>query len=115
MWNLWNVECGIQYTYCDYFLEHTNLKDDLIAYRCLCCSKNYQHKFHETLKEKCSNTYKFSNRNNNNFILLLQKGIYPYENMNGWKKFNEISLPEKEDCYSHLHVVDITDADYECL
>ena len=32
--------------------------------------------------------------------------------MNDWKKINEISLPEKEDFYSHLNVVDITDADY---
>ena len=25
------------------------------------------------------NTYRFSNHNNNKFILLLQKGVYPYE------------------------------------
>ena len=28
------------------------------------------------------------------------------------KKFNEVSLPEKEDFYSHLDMGDITDADY---
>ena len=28
------------------------------------------------------------------------------------KIFNETSLPEKEDCYSHLNMEDITDADY---
>ena len=28
------------------------------------------------------------------------------------KKFNEISLPEQEDFYSHLNMKDITDADY---
>ena len=27
-------------------------------------------------------------------------------------KFNETSLPEKEDFYSHLNMEDITDADY---
>ena len=32
--------------------------------------------------------------------------------MNDWKKFNETSLPEKEDFYSHLNIEDITDADY---
>ena len=31
---------------------HTNLKDDLIEYKCLCCNKNYQHKFDEKLKER---------------------------------------------------------------
>ena len=29
-----------------------------------------------------------------------------------WEKFNETSLPEKEDFYSHLNMEDITDADY---
>ena len=45
-------------------------------------------------------------------ILLLQKGVYPYEYMDDWEKFNETSLPEKEDFYSHLNMEDITDADY---
>ena len=33
--------------------------------------------------------------------------------MDDWAKFNERSLPEKEDFYSHLNIEDITDADYE--
>ena len=32
--------------------------------------------------------------------------------MDNWEKFNETSLPEKEDFYSHLNMEDITDADY---
>ena len=28
--------CGIKYKYCNYFFEYTNLKDDLIEYKCLC-------------------------------------------------------------------------------
>ena len=43
----------------------------------------------------------------------MQKSVYPYEYMNDLEKFNETSLPEKEDCYSHLYMEDITDADYE--
>ena len=31
---------------------------------------------------------------------MLQKGIYPYEYIDDWKKFNEASLSEKEDFYS---------------
>ena len=34
----------------------------------------------------------------------------PYKYMD-WQKFNEISLPEKEEFYSHLNMEDITDAD----
>ena len=32
--------------------------------------------------------------------------------MDDWEKFNETSLPEKEDFYSHLNMEDITDANY---
>ena len=32
--------------------------------------------------------------------------------MDGWEKFNETSLPEKEYFYSHLNIEYITDADY---
>ena len=71
--------------------------------------KNCQHKFDEKLKERFFNTYNFPNHNNNKFILLSQKGVYPYEYMNDWEKFNETSLLEKGDFYSHLNMEDITD------
>ena len=35
------------------------------------------------LKKKFFNTYTFSKNDNNKFILLLQKGVYPYEHMDG--------------------------------
>ena len=43
---------------------------------------------------------------------MLQKGGYPYEYMEDWEKFNERSLPKKEDFCSHLNMEDITDVDY---
>ena len=43
---------------------------------------------------------------------MLQKGVYPYEYMDDWKKFNETLLPEKDNFYSHLNMEDITDTDY---
>ena len=52
-------------------------------------------KFNEKLKERFSNTPEFSNHDNNKIVSLLQKGVYPYEYMDSWEKFNEISLPEK--------------------
>ena len=73
--------CGIKYNYCNCFLEYTNFKDDLLEYKCLCCNKNYQQKFDEKLKEQFFNTYKFSIHDINKFILLLRKGVYPYEYM----------------------------------
>ena len=87
--------CGIEYKYCDCFFEYPNFKNDLIERKCLCCNKNYQNKFDEKLKERYFNTYKSSNHDNNKFILLLQKSVYPNEYMDDWEKFSETSLPEK--------------------
>ena len=43
---------------------------------------------------------------------MLQKGVYSYEYINDWEKFNGTLLPEKEDFYSHVNMEDIADADY---
>ena len=32
--------------------------------------------------------------------------------MNDWEKFNETTLPEKEEFYSNLNMEEFTDADY---
>ena len=39
-------------------------------------------------------------------------GVYLYEYISDWEKFNETSLPEKDYFYSHLNMSNITDADY---
>ena len=41
---------------------------------------------------------------------MLREGLYPYEYMDDWEKFNETLLPKTEDFYSHLNMEDITDA-----
>ena len=48
----------------------------------------------------------------NKFILLLRKGVYPYEYMDSWQRFDKISLPNKEAFYSNLYMENITDVDY---
>ena len=67
----------------------------MIEYECLFCNKNYQQNLDEILKKRFFNSCKFSNYDNNKFILLLWKGVYPYEYMDNWEKFNETSLAEK--------------------
>ena len=52
-----------------------------------------------------------NNNDINKFILLLRKGVYPYEYMDDWEKFNETKLPEKEEFYSNLNLEDIRGAD----
>ena len=41
------------------------------------------------LKEQFFNICKSSNNDNNKFILLSPKGVYSYEYMDNWEKFNE--------------------------
>ena len=75
----------IRNEYCDCFLEYTNLKDDLIEYKYSFCKKNHLRKFDENLRKRLFNTYKYSNHDINKFILLLQKGVYPCENLDVWE------------------------------
>ena len=44
--------------------------------------------------------------------MLLRKGVYSYEYIDEWEKFNEKSFLEKEDFYSNLNIEDITNGDY---
>ena len=48
--------CGIKYKDCECFLEYTNVQNKLIEYKCLCCNKNYQKIFDESLKKNFADT-----------------------------------------------------------
>ena len=43
---------------------------------------------------------------------MLRKGVYPYEYMDNWERFNETLLPNKESLYSNLNMENIEDMDY---
>ena len=62
--------------------------------------------------KKFKNTYSFCNNDLNKFILLLRKGVYPYEYMDSWERFNEKSLPSEKEFYSNLNMEDIDEIDY---
>ena len=47
------------------------------------------------------------------FRLMIRKGVYPYQYMDGWKKFEETSLPPKDAFYSRLNMKGISDQDHE--
>ena len=64
------------------------------------------------LIKKLPNVYQFCNEDINKFVLLLRKGVYPYEYMDSWKRFDEASLPNKKAFYSKLYLEDITHKDY---
>ena len=64
------------------------------------------------LKKNLKHTSKFW-KCDEKFRLMIRKGVYPYEYIAGWKKFEEISLPQKDAFYSRLNTKGISDQDYE--
>ena len=64
------------------------------------------------LIKKFPNMHRFCNGDNNKFVLLLRKGVYPYEYMDSWERFNQIALPDKKGLYSELYMKKVTDEDY---
>ena len=86
--------------------------DETLIFRCLNCNKNYKKEINKKLVERFSNTYEFCDKDLNKFILLLRKGVYPYEYIDGWDKFNEKSIPTKESFYSNLTLENIAEIDY---
>ena len=91
--------------------EFIGLKDNRLNYRCKKCN-GISNKSINDLIEKFPNTYQFCNGHHNKFVLLLRKGVYSYEYMDSWERFNETSLPPKKDFYSELILEDISDKDY---
>ena len=97
---------------CKSYLDYMTTKDEKLIFRCFSCEKNYEKDFNKDLMQRFANIYEFCNGDLNKFILLLRKGVYPYEYMDSWQRFNEKSLPDKEAFYSNLNMEVITDVDY---
>ena len=95
--------CKITHTDEDY-ATHGKCKDCYSGY-----SKHQQNKnfiFDNFLNLRVSHS-------DEQFGLLLRKGVYPYEYMTSWDKFKEIKLLPKEAFYSNLYISDISKYDYE--
>ena len=85
---------------CNSYLDYMITRDEKLVFRCYSCKKNYKKDFNKELIKRFANIYEFSNGDLNKFILLLRKGVYPYEYMDNWERFDETSLPDKESFYS---------------
>ena len=97
---------------CKSDISYMKAIDETLIFRCFNCKKNYKKEINKELIEIFSSTYEFCDKNLNKFIMLLRKGVYPYEYMDGWSKFNEKSIPCKESFYSSLTLENITEVDY---
>ena len=55
----------------------------------------------------------FEEYNDKQCELLIRKGIYPYEYMDSWNRFNETRLPSNNKFYSNLYMSGVGDGEYE--
>ena len=93
-----------------------NMSANFNSIKCKSCTENNRceecKKLIERLTKKFPSVYQFCNGDLNKFILLLPKGVYPYEYMDSWENFDETILPTKEVFYSNLNLENISDEDY---
>ena len=83
-----------------------------LLFKCIDCEKEYGKEFNNELIERFANTYKFCDNDLDKFIILLRKGVYPYEYIDEWDKLNEKVLPGKDLFYSNLTLENISETDY---
>ena len=74
--------------------------------------KKIDKKLKRALTTKFKYIYRFCNGDISKFMLLLRKGIYPYEYMDDWNRFDEEKLPDKDYFYSSLNMQEISEIDY---
>ena len=87
---------------CKSDLSYMEVMDDTLIFRCFNCKKNYEKEINKELIKRFASTYTFCNNDLNKFVMLLRKGVYPYET----------SIPSKESFYSNLTMENISETDY---
>ena len=97
---------------CKSCLNYIKTKNEKLIFKCFNCELYNKKKFNKELIKRFASTYEFCNKDLNKLILLLRKGVYPYEYMDNWERFDETSLPNKESFYSNLNMENIDDIDY---
>ena len=98
---------------CGYNLEYiSRKKSGKLSFKCFNFKRKFFEEFDEDLIKKFKITYRFCNGDIDKFMLLLRKGVYPYEYMDDWDRINEEKLTNKSDFYSSLNMEDISEIDY---
>ena len=97
---------------CKSNLCFVRVMNETLLFKCIDCEKEYEKEINKELIERFANTYTFCNNDINKFIMLLRKGVFPYEYMDGWNKINEKLIPSKELFYSNLTLENISEVDY---
>ena len=79
---------------------------------CKSCHKKNKYAL-ESLTQQFKSAWELSNHNVDKFLLLLRKGVYPYEYMRDHEKFKEIHLPSSVCFDSNLLLSKISQEDYD--
>ena len=74
--------------------------------------KYYKKDFNKDLIKRFTSIHNFCGEEINKFIFLLRKGVYSYEYIDSWKRFDQTLSLDKKEFYSSLNIEDITDVDY---
>ena len=85
-----------KYIKCMSNLCFVNAMNETLTFESVDCIKEYKKDHNKKSIERFSNVYEFCGYDMNKFVSLLRKGVYPYEHLDEWNKFNEKELPVKK-------------------
>ena len=105
---------GMPCNECGGSCEFTCIDEDYIAHgKCSVCYSGYSKR--QLNKDFILNDFDSLRVGHNCEQLrsLIRKGVYPYEYMSSWDKFEETKLPPKEAFHSNLNMSDISKYDYK--
>ena len=94
--SLKNFAIDNEFKDCKSCFEYIKVKDKILMLNCSGCNKNHKQYFNKYLTKRSANTYEFCNEDINIFVLMLRKGVYPYEYINISERFNETLLSGKK-------------------
>ena len=98
---------------CESCLDYIKIKNEKLILKCFNCKTYYEKDFNKELIERFASTrMNFAIKTLIDLFWLLRKGVYPYEYMDNWERFEETLLPSKESFYSNLNMENIDDIDY---
>ena len=75
----------------------------IVSTRCKTCAKKSKQAL-KLLKDKFPCIYRLAKNNIDKFLLLLRKGVYPYEHIDIWERIIEEQLPTIQKFYSNLNI-----------